>query len=49
MIDKIIKEATDAVSAAIKGTGDIVGTVTNTVKEQVVNVVSGTGEVELLL
>lgn len=45
MLDRIIKEATDAVSAAIKGAGDIVGAVTTTVKDQVVNVISGTGDV----
>jgi hypothetical protein len=37
MLDRIIKEATDAVAAAIEGTSDIVGAVTSAVKDQVVN------------
>ncbi len=45
MIAKIIQEATDAVVAAVQGVDDILDAITGSVKDQVVNVLQGAGEI----
>ena len=45
MLARIIEEATDAVAAAVRGVDNILDAITGSVKDQVVNVLKGTGEV----